>query len=58
MADLQSIIKQLPEPSELERKRREDMKAAMKEYEKKNKKKEIAARDSSNGINVEGKTSR
>ena len=58
MADLQSIIKQLPEPSDLERKRREDMKAAMKEYEKKNKKKEIAARDSANGIHIEGKTGR
>ena len=46
MTDLQNVINQLPEPSDLERKRREDMKAAMKEYEKKNKKKEIAARDS------------
>lgn len=39
MTDLQNVINQLPEPSDLERKRREDMKAAMKEYEKKNKKK-------------------
>ena len=34
------------------------LKAAMKEYEKKNKKKEIAARDSANGIHIEGKTGR
>lgn len=58
MTDLQNVINQLPEPSDLERKRREDMKAAMKEYEKKNKKKEIAARDSANGIHIEGKTGR
>lgn len=58
MTDLQNVINQLPKPSDLERKRREDMKAAMKEYEKKNKKKEIAARDSANGIHIEGKTGR
>lgn len=55
MADLQNLINQLPEPSELEKKRREQMKAAMKDYEKKHKK-EIAARDSVKVVNVEGKT--
>lgn len=39
MTDLQNLINQMPEPSELEKKRREKMKAAMKEYEKKEKKK-------------------
>lgn len=53
MADLQDLINQLPEPSDLEKKRHEDRKAAMKEYEKKHKK-EIAARDSAKEIKVEG----
>ena len=54
MADLQGLINQLPEPSDLEKKRREQMKAAMKEYEKKHQK-EIAARDSAKEIKIEGK---
>lgn len=54
MADLQGLINQLPEPSDQEKKRREQMKAAMKEYEKKHQK-EIAARDSAKEIKIEGK---
>lgn len=55
VVDLRALINQLPEPSEAERKRQKEMQAAMKEYEKKNKK-EIASKDSASGIQVRGET--
>lgn len=59
MDDLQKLISQLPDPPESEKKRREQMKAAMKKYEeqeKKGKNKGRIARDSVREVKIEAKS--